>query len=51
MTTKTPDHDHRFDKAVDIVLDSGILVERQIAAFWAYVDGDITEDEARERIR
>lgn len=39
----------RFDKAVDIVLNSGLLAP-YMDDFWAFVDGEIDEDEARKRL-
>lgn len=41
----------RYDTAVQALLDSGVLVERQTDAFWAFVDSNITEDELRDHIR
>lgn len=45
----TPGEDRRFDLAIDIVLNSGLMLP-YMEYFWAFVDGEITEDEARERL-
>lgn len=37
----------RFDEAVGIILDSGLLDQRHIEAFWAFCDGEMSEDEFR----
>jgi hypothetical protein len=53
--TSTPDPakqaDTRFDTAVGIILDSGLLDQDACDAFWAFIDGEIDEDDARGRIR
>lgn len=37
----------RFDEAVGIILDSGLLDQRHVEAFWAFCDDEMDEDEFR----
>lgn len=40
-----------YDTAVEILLNSALLDQSQMDAFWAFCDDEITEDELREALR
>jgi hypothetical protein len=47
--TPAPPNEDRYDQAVEVVLNSGLLGPH-MDSFWAFVDGEITEDELRKEI-
>lgn len=45
------DEHAEYDRAVGILLDSPLLSIDHTVAFWQFCDGEITEDELRDRLR
>ena len=50
MTDDQLTDEERFDRAVQILLDSAIM-SSYLATFWAYCDGFINEDDLRDGLR
>lgn len=50
MSGRDATNDDSYDAAVDVVLNSGILTETQMAMFWQCVNGAMTAEQFRDQL-